>query len=121
MTAIYPRLEQFRAAFEAVAGAPKASPLPICCDGRVRLGRREQGNRRLGVVGENTASVGFGAYRAKTGRNQPRAIEFLPAAASWWRTLVTPPPGKAIGYFDYRSQEYGVAAYLSGDPHMIAD
>ena len=121
MTAIYPRLEQFRAAFEAVAGAPKASPLPICCDGRVRLGRREQGNRRLGVVGENTASVGFGAYRAKTGRNQPRAIEFLPAAASWWRTLVTPPPGKAIAYFDYRSQEYGVAAYLSGDPHMIAD
>ena len=121
MTAIYPQLEQFRTAYEAVAAAPKASPLPICCDGRARLGRREHGNRRMGMVGENTASVGFGAYRAKTGRNQPRAIEFLPAAASWWRTLVTPPPGEAIAYFDYRSQEYGVAAYLSGDLHMIAD
>ena len=34
---------------------------------------------------------------------------------------MTPPPGEAIAYFDYRSQEYGVAAYLSGDLHMIAD
>ena len=121
MTSIYPQLEEFRAAYEAVAAASKASPLPICADGRARLGRREQGNRRLGLVGENTSSVGFGAYRAKTGRNQPKAIEFVPAAASWRRTLVTPPLGRAIGYFDYKSQEYGVAAYLSGDRHMIAD
>lgn len=121
MTSIYPQMEEFRGVHEALMAASKASPLPICSDGRVRLGRREQGNRRIGVVGENTSSVGFGAYRAKTGRNQPRAIEFLPATASWWRTLITPPPGKAIGYFDYKSQEYGVAAYLSGDQHMIDD
>jgi len=121
MTAIYPQLEEFRAAYEAVAAGSSAAPFPICSDGRLRLGRREHGNNRLGITGENTFSVGFGAYRAKTGRNQPRAIEFLPAAASWLRTLVTPPPGKAIGYFDYKSQEYGVAAYLSGDPQMIAD
>jgi DNA polymerase I-like protein with 3'-5' exonuclease and polymerase domains len=76
---------------------------------------------RLGRSGVESGSVGFGAYRAKTGRNQPRAVEFLPASASWWRTLVTPPPGKAIGYFDYKSQEYGVAAYLSQDPHMMQD
>ena len=121
MTGVYPQLEQFRAAYEAVAAASKASPLPICSDGRARLGRREQGNRRMGIVDDNTSSVGFGAYRAKTGRNQPRAIEFLPAAASWWRTLVSPPPGKVIGYFDYKSQELGVAAYLSGDRDMMGD
>ena len=76
---IYPQREQFRTAYGAVAAAPKASPLPICCDGRARLGRREHGNRRMGMVGENTASVGFGAYRAKTGRNQPgRSNSCLP-------------------------------------------
>lgn len=121
MTAIYPQMETFRTVYEAIASSSKLSPFPICSDGRVRLGRREFGNKRLGFVGEDTASVGFGAYRSKTSRNQPRAIEFLPAAASWWRTLVTPSTGKVIGYFDYKSQEYGVAAHLSNDKHMISD
>ncbi len=121
MTGIYPQMEEFRAVYEAVASTPKASPFPICSDGKIRLGRREFGNRRLGFSTDNTASVGFGAYRSKTGRNQPRAVEFLPASASWWRTLVTPPDGKAIGYFDFKSQEYGIAAYLSGDQYMIED
>ena len=121
MTGIYPQMEEFRSVYEAVASAPKASPFPICSDGRIRLGRREFGNSRLGFSSENTGSVGFGAYRAVTGRNQPRAIEFLPAAASWWRTLVTPPEGKSIGYFDFKSQEYGIAAHLSGDRYMIDD
>ena len=121
MTDIFPEMEDFRAAYQALVAAPRASPFPICSDGRIRLGRREQGNLRMGIVDGSTSSVGFGAYRSKTGRNQPRAIEFLPAASSWWRTLVTPPAGKAIGYFDYKSQEYGVAAYLSGDKHMIED
>ena len=121
MTAIYPQMEEFRTVYEAIASSSKFSPFPICSDGRVRLSRREFGNKRLGFGGDDTASAGFGAYRAKTGRNQPRAIEFLPAAASWWRTLVTPPAGMVIGYFDYKSQEYGVAAHLSGDKHMIAD
>lgn len=121
MTQIFPQLEGFRAAFEALVAGHTPSPLPICADGRIRLGRREYGNARLGITGGKTASVGFGAYRAKTGRNQPLAGEFLPAAASWWRTLVTPPEGKAIGYFDYKSQEFGIAAYLSGDKAMIED
>jgi len=121
MVGIYPAMEDLRAAHEALAAASKASPFPICSDGFARLGRREQGNLRMGITGESTSSVGFGAYRAKTGRNQPRAVEFLPAAPSWWRTIVTPPAGKAIGYFDYKSQEFGVAAYLSGDKDMIQD
>ena len=118
---IYPQMEEFRAVHEAIASASKISPFPICSDGRLRLGRREQGNHRLGLDGERTDSVGFGAYRAKTDRNQPRAADFLPCAASWWRTLVTPEPGKAIGYFDYKSQEFGLAAYLYGDRPMIED
>jgi DNA polymerase I len=122
MTEIYPQMEEFRAVYEAVASTSKFPPFPICSDGRLRLGRREQGARRLGLsLGPKDYSVGFGAYRAKTGRNQPRAAEFLPAAASWWRTLVTPGAGKVIGYFDYKSQELGVAAHQSGDQQTIED
>jgi DNA polymerase-1 len=121
MTQMFPVLEEFRSAYEALVASPTPHPFPICSDGYVRLGRREYGNARLGISGGEKSSVGFGAYRAKTGRNQPRAAEFLPAGASWWRTVVTPPEGKVIGYFDYKSQEYGVAAYLSGDKAMIED
>ena len=121
MTQIFPQMEEFRVAYEALVGGHQPSPFPICSDNRIRLGRREYGNARLGIKDGKTASVGFGAYRSKTGRNQPLASEFLPASASWWRTLVTPPAGKVIGYFDYKSQEFGIAAYLSGDAAMIED
>ena len=121
MTQIFPQLEEFRVAYEALVGGHQPSPFPICSDNRIRLGRREYGNARLGIKDGKTSSVGFGAYRSKTGRNQPLASEFLPAAASYWRTLVTPPEGKAIGYFDYKSQEFGIAAHLSGDKAMIED
>ena len=84
----------------------------------------ERGYERLGLPyrAGDLARSGFGAYRAKTGRSQPQAKEFLPARANWWRTLVTPPsPDWSIGYFDYKNQEFGYAAYSSGDPNMIAD
>ena len=54
MTEIYPQMEEFRAVHEAIASASKISPFPICSDGRLRLGRREQGNHRLGLDGERT-------------------------------------------------------------------
>lgn len=121
MTQIFPQLEEFRVAYEALVGGHQPSPFPICSDNRIRLGRREFGNARLGIKDGKTASVGFGAYRSKTGRNQPSASEFIPASPSWWRTLVAPPEGKVIGYFDYKSQEFGIAAHLSGDAAMIQD
>jgi DNA polymerase-1 len=121
MTQIFPQMEEFRVAYEALVGGHQPSPFPICSDNRIRLGRREFGNARLGIKDGKTGSVGFGAYRSKTGRNQPSASEFIPASPSWWRTLVAPPEGKVIGYFDYKSQEFGIAAHLSGDATMIQD
>ncbi len=126
MAALYPILEPLRVVYEHVTRMPTLQPLPICSDGRVRLGMREQGWRRVGVdptilTIKELGSVGFGAYRAKTGRNQPKAVEFLPAQASWWRGIVAPPTGRVLCYYDYKSQEFGIAAHLSGDQAMIAD
>lgn len=122
MAQAFPILEPFRVGFEALQGAHDHKPFPICPDGRLRLGMPEVGYQRMGLkVPPGLSSVGWGAYRSKTSRNQPRATEFLPAAASWWRTIVTPQPGKVIGAFDYMSEEYGIAACLSGDAAMIAD
>jgi len=101
----------------------KVRPLAAGPDGRVRLGRRELAYRRLGLPQDpdDERSIGWGAFRSKTGRNQPPAKDFVLLRANWWRTLVTPPAGRALLYADWASQEIAVAGYLSGDPNMIGD
>lgn len=121
MAAVLPALQPLREVQTTLSQMKKVQPLAIGPDGRARLGKRELAFRRLSLPFDyrDLASVGFGAYRSKTGRNQPKASEFLMLRANWWRTLVTPPPGHALVYADWSSQEIGIAAYLSGDPVMI--
>ena len=38
----------------------------------------------------------------------------------WLRGLIKPPPGYGIAYIDWKQQEFGIAAALSGDPAMAA-
>ena len=38
----------------------------------------------------------------------------------WLRGLIKPPPGYAVAYVDWRQQEFGIAAALSGDAAMQA-
>jgi hypothetical protein len=38
----------------------------------------------------------------------------------WLRGLIKPPPGYAIAYIDWKQQEFGIAAALSGDTAMQA-
>ena len=38
------------------------------------------------------------------------ASEFLMLRNNWWRTMITPPDGKALLYADWSSQEIAVAA-----------
>lgn len=61
----------------------------------------------------------FRPFGTATGRNAPQAKFFLFAQAKWTRSLITPPPGKAISGIDYSSQEIAIAAALSGDKAMI--
>jgi hypothetical protein len=59
------------------------------------------------------------AFRARTGRNQPSNAQFIFGPSAWLRSLIKPPEGFGVAYLDYKQQEFGIAAALSGDPNMI--
>lgn len=58
-------------------------------------------------------------FRAKTARNQPSNSRFIFGPSKWIRFLIVPPPGLALAYIDWRSQEIAIAAGLSGDKNLI--
>src|SRR5262249_48012560 len=45
---------------------------------------------------------------------------FIFGPSVWLRGLIKPPPGSAIAYIDWKQQEFGIAAALSGDQAMLA-
>jgi len=53
-----------------------------------------------------------------TGRNAPSNSQFVFGPATWIRHMIRPGPGAALGYIDFSSQEFAVAACLSGDEIM---
>jgi hypothetical protein len=71
---------------------------------------------QVGNDGRNRALLS--PFRSKTGRNQPSNTEFIFGPSVWLRGLIRPPPGRAIAYLDWRSQEIAIAAALSGDEHL---
>jgi DNA polymerase I len=60
------------------------------------------------------------AFRARTGRNQPSNAKYIFGPSVWLRGLVQPPPGHGIAYLDFKTQEFAIAAALSGDVNMQA-
>lgn len=60
------------------------------------------------------------ASRARTGRNQPSNAKFIFGPSVWLRGLIQPPPGHGIAYIDFKTQEFAIAAALSGDANMQA-
>jgi DNA polymerase-1 len=60
------------------------------------------------------------AFRSRTGRNQPSNTKFIFGPSVWLRGLIKPPPGHAVAYVDWKQQEFGIAAALSGDAAMQA-
>jgi hypothetical protein len=61
------------------------------------------------------------AFGSATGRNQPKASQFIFGPARWLRGLIKPPEGYAIAYVDWSQQEFALAGGLSSDTNMIAD
>jgi hypothetical protein len=61
------------------------------------------------------------AFRARTGRNQPSNSRFVFGPATWIRSLVTPPRGRALAYVDFSAQEVAIAGALSGDEGLFID
>lgn len=71
------------------------------------------------VGSDGRLRVWFGQYGTQTGRNAPPAKRFIPAQSSWLRAVIRPPEGFAIIGADYSSQEFAIAADLSGDRNMV--
>jgi DNA polymerase I-like protein with 3'-5' exonuclease and polymerase domains len=58
-------------------------------------------------------------FHSRSGRNQPSNSKFIFGASEWLRGLIRPEPGTGLAYIDWSQQEFGIAAYLSGDLAMI--
>jgi hypothetical protein len=58
------------------------------------------------------------AFRSRTGRNQPSNSKYIFGPSVWLRGLIKPPPGRGVAYVDWKQQEFGIAAALSGDAAM---
>jgi hypothetical protein len=57
-------------------------------------------------------------FGSRTGRNQPSNSQYIFGPSCWLRSLIKPPPGRAIAYCDWSAQELAIAAYLSGDRRL---
>ena len=73
----------------------------------------------VGADGRNRASLY--PFWATTGRNIPSNSQFIFGMAAWFRSLIKPPVGHGIAYIDWKSQEVGIGAALSGDQKMMRD
>jgi hypothetical protein len=73
-------------------------------------------NVAVGSDGRNRAQLW--PFSTKTGRNSPKASEFIFQQCTWLRYLIKPARGRALAYLDYSGQEFAIAAALSVDPRM---
>ena len=51
----------------------------------------------------------------------PAPDEFIFGPSRWLRGLIKPGPGFGVAYIDWKTQEVGIAAALSGDENLMAD
>lgn len=72
------------------------------------------------VGSDNRVRPYFNIYGSQSARSQPSSISFIPLKSAWMRVLISPRPGRAICGIDYSSQEFLLAALLSGDKAMLA-
>lgn len=82
------------------------------------LAGADPGSAKIGSDGRNRAQLN--PFAARTGRNQPSTKDALICGPSWMRGLVRPSPGNGLAFIDWCSQEFGIAAALSGDCKMQA-
>lgn len=62
----------------------------------------------------------WGAFGTQTGRQAPKASQFILAMSKWLRSLMAPPKGWALVEVDYGSQESLLAGIVYNDPNIIA-
>jgi DNA polymerase-1 len=74
---------------------------------------------QLAVGGDGHCRTPLWPNSTKTGRCAPSTTKFVFNLPAWLRCGVQPLPGHALAMLDYRQEEPGIAAYLSGDQAMI--
>ena len=115
----WPRLDGGRLAlddntFRTMARAyPQVSALREL---RHALGELRLNSLAVGPDGRNRTLLS--PFRSKTGRNQPSNSKAIFGAAVWVRGLIKPEQGTGVAYLDFASQEFAIAACLSGDEKM---
>ncbi len=72
------------------------------------------GDLAVGRDGRNRTELW--AFGARTARNTPSSTRSVFGTSIWLRSLIKPAPGYGIALIDWASQEFGIAAVLSGTP-----
>jgi hypothetical protein len=84
---------------------------------RASLGKMRLTGLAIGPDGRNRCLLSV--FQSVTGRNQPSNNKFIFGPARWMRGLIKPPPGYAVAYVDWKSQEIAIAAMLSRDERLL--
>jgi DNA polymerase I len=80
---------------------------------QLRHTRNKMRKIKLAVGNDGRNRTVLWPFKAKTGRTQPKASEWIFSPAVWLRSLIRPEPGMAVAYVDYSSMEFLIAASLS--------
>jgi DNA polymerase I len=86
---------------------------------QLRHARDKMRKIKLAVGADGRNRTVLWPFKAKSSRTQPKASQWIFSPAVWLRSLIKPPPGRAVAYVDWSSMEFMVAASLSGDPVML--
>ena len=116
------RLESGRLALDRDTFREMARSYPIISplrELRHALSEMRLNDLTVGDDGRNRTQLW--AFGSKSGRNQPSNTKFVFGPSVWLRGLIKPPPGHAVAYIDWSTQEVAIAAALSGDENLIAD
>jgi hypothetical protein len=73
----------------------------------------------LTVGSDDRARYPLMPFKSDTGRNQPKARQFLFAQSAWTRGFIKPAPGCAVAYLDWNAAEFAIAAALAQDATML--
>jgi len=84
---------------------------------RNTLSETREDKLAIGSDGRNRCSLW--GFSSSSSRNQPSSTEYVFGEAKWKRGFIKPSKGLGLGYIDISSEEFGIAAALSGDQSMV--
>ena len=73
----------------------------------------------LTIGSDDRARYSVMPFKSDTGRNQPKARQFLFAQSAWTRGFIKPAPGCGVAYLDWSAAEFAIAAALAQDAAML--